>query len=183
MDVTKQKIIFLDVDGVLATPKAIHEYAQAHNGHCPPGSAQIDPKCCAVLNQIVSKLDALCVISSTWRLVDSDLAQLIRFLSHFTIPIIGVTPMITICDGGKSLGRQMEIMTYMHDRNIHPDNVLVIDDDSEDLTAYHDRLLQTNGEIGLQESDIPLAVEIANRKSGYHTPDELIDKKWWQFWK
>ena len=182
MDVTNRKIIFLDVDGVLATPKSIHAYAQEHGGHCPPGAAQLDPECCAVLNKIVEKLNALVVISSTWRKNDNDLADLIRFLSYFTIPIIGTTPLMSISDGRTTLGRQFEIMTWCHDRCVHPDNMLVIDDDSEDLTAYHDRLLQTDGSVGLQKEDIDLAVKIANRKSGYHMPDAL-KAKWWQFWR
>ena len=89
---------------------------------------------------------------------------------------------MSISDGKTTLGRQFEIMTWCYDRHIHPDNILVIDDDSADLTAYHDRLLQTDGEVGLQEEHVKLAVEIANRKSGYHMPDAL-KAKWWQFWK
>ena len=182
MDVTNRKIIFLDVDGVLATPKSIHAYAQEHGGHCPPGAAQLDPECCAVLNKIVEKLNALVVISSTWKQNDNDLAGLIRFLSHFTIPIIGTTPLMSISDGRTTLGRQFEIMSWCNDRHVHPDNILVIDDDSGDLTAYHDRLLQTDGSVGLQEEHVDLAIKIANRKSGYHIP-EALKKRWWQFWK
>lgn len=182
MDLTKQKIIFLDVDGVLATPKSIHEYAQRHNGTCPPGAPQLDPYCCDVLKRIVNELNAFVVISSTWRKNDKDLADLVRFLSYFNIPILGTTPSITSGFGGIQMGRQMEIMTWCHDRKVHPDNILIIDDNSDDLTVYIDRLLKTDGAVGLQESDISKAIEISNRASGFHMPN-ILKKKWWQFWK
>jgi len=142
-----QIVIFLDIDGVLATPKQIHAWAEREHKPCPPGLPQIDPECANILKRIVDRLDAQIVVSSCWRKLDHDMYDLIQLFSKLEIPLLGVTP------SSSSGIREAEIMKYIDDHHLMVDQCLVIDDDTHDLQLFTERLLQTDGYLGLQVGD------------------------------
>lgn len=155
MDLSKKKIIFLDVDGVIATPQQMASYAKTHGGHCGPGYSQIDLSCVNVLNMIVEKLDALVVISSVWRLRRDDMYDLMTVLGNAGIPVVGMTP--HLCS---KAGRQMDIAEYCDVHRIPYNHVLVIDDDEADLQNFKPRLLKPSRQYGLQLEDVEKAIAI-----------------------
>jgi hypothetical protein len=155
MNLSNKKIIFLDVDGVLATRQQMMSYSKTHNGHCGPGECQIDYACVAILNEIVEKLDAFVVVSSTWRLLPTDMFALMKVMSIACIPVVGMTPHMNSIHG-----RQADISEYMCANKISYNNILVIDDSDVDLQMYKRRLLRTNGSYGLQKEDVERAINI-----------------------
>lgn len=159
MDISKRKIIFLDVDGVIATQQQIASYAKTHDGHCGPGECQIDLSCVNVLNRIVEELDALVVVSSAWRLMKDDMYALMKVMSTACIPIVGMTPAMHSVNG-----RQADISEYMCANNINFNNILVIDDSEADLQMFQTRLLKTNSHYGLQLEDVDRALAIFKMK-------------------
>lgn len=145
-------IIFLDIDGVLATPKKIHEYVKFHGTSCPPGIPQIDRSCVRVLKDLVSRRDAMVVISSSWRKSAEDMYALFQIFNDYDIPIVGMTP-------GHSDGiRGGEIEEYMQTHCVLRENILIVDDETTGLDMFTDRLLKPDGLIGLTEEDYRRAI-------------------------
>lgn len=145
-------VIFLDIDGVLATPKKVHEYVKFHGCSCPPGIPQIDRSCVRVLKDLVSRRDAMVVVSSSWRKCADDMYALLKIFNDFDIPIIGMTPYHS--DGN----RGEEIEEYMKSHCVLRENMIIIDDESTGLDMFSDRLLKPDGLIGLTEDDYRRAI-------------------------
>ena len=151
-------VIFLDVDGVIATPKQIHAYAQTHGGHCPPGPAQIDMECMKRLKLICVRTTAMVVLSSTWRKIDHDLADLMKACSLFSIPVVGMTPVIPYGERGA------EIQQFCTEHDIYRSMIVVLDDDGADLTKVKDRLIRTDGYSGLSDADVETACRLIGER-------------------
>ena len=148
-------VVFLDVDGVIATPRQIKRVYEFTGMTCPSGEAQIDPACVAVLKEIVDRHAASVVITSTWRLHPKDLHDLMWVLAKNVIPVAGMIPR----DGSN---RGMAIEEYVQEHHIKRRNVLIIDDSTADLTHWGDRLLRTDPHDGLKQADIYKSDKILN---------------------
>ena len=70
----KEKIIFLDVDGVLNCEKTFQRHNDAVIG--------LDPMMCILLNRILEATDALVVLSSSWRGHKEGEEELEKFFPH-----------------------------------------------------------------------------------------------------
>lgn len=151
-------VIFLDVDGVIATPKQIHAYAQTHGGSCPPGFAQIDMECMKRLMMIHRRTTAMVVLSSTWRKIPRDVADFMKACSLFSIPVIGMTPVLPSGERGA------EIQQFCTDHDIHHSMMVVLDDDEADLTKVKDRLIRTDGYSGLSDADVETACKLLGER-------------------
>ena len=148
MDLSNSKVIYLDVDGVLATQAQIKRvYNQTHRT-CPPGIAQIDDLCVNLLHAIVNKYHAKIVVSSTWRLLKADMDALRQAFSKYNMDIADVTPYSGRGHRGK------EIEEHMKTNHIRVENIVIIDDSVEDLQQFKDRLVKTDPEVGLQVPDV-----------------------------
>ena len=148
MDLSNSKVIYLDVDGVLATQAKIKRvYNQTHQTR-PPGIAQIDDMCVNILHAIVNKYHAKIVVSSTWRLLKADMDALRQAFSKYNMDIADVTPYSGHGHRGK------EIESHMKANHISVENIVIIDDSVEDLQQFKDRIVQTDPEVGLQIPDM-----------------------------
>lgn len=107
-------IIFLDIDGVIATRRSYKEEPD-----------KLDKKCIGVLNRLTDKLKAEIVISSTWRYMEN----IVDILKDGGVKakVIGCTPRLHI-----SRSRGHEIMSWIRSNNYNGD-YLVIDDDGFDI--------------------------------------------------
>lgn len=135
-----QRVIFLDIDGVLA-PIANH----VHYG-------DLDPGCLQVLNEIVAQSGADVVISSTWRF-GKTVAELQTILAErgFIGRVIDKTS--TEAHG---YDRGEEIAAWLAE---HPVAGCVILDDHHDMGKLIGHLVQTNGSVGLCATDTARALE------------------------
>jgi hypothetical protein len=131
-----QRLIFLDMDGVITHP----------------GSGfHIDPVCVDRLNLLIEQTAAQVVISSSWRLIfelDDIEDQLAS--AGFEGEVVGQTPWIP----DENRGREIE--TYLE--GLKGSVRYVILDDDPDVAPLTDRLVHTDGYLGLQDEDLEEAI-------------------------
>lgn len=167
-----KKIIFLDIDGVLATPESID-----NDGFW----GLVDSKQ-ELLKEIIDATDADIVLSSSWRF--SDVERTKDYMTSkgfkFSNKIIGVTIRAYkyIDKSAKihlSIPRGVEINQWI-DTHIHSDNgfgfkrkkygvdytYVILDDDSDMLYTQANKFLKTNSDIGLTKEIVEKAIQILN---------------------
>ncbi len=134
-----QRVIFLDIDGVLAPIRTWERYGD------------LDPACIQVLNEIVACSGAHVVVASTWRHGKS-VAQLQDLLDEegFAGRVLDKTP-----TGIPGASRGEEIAAWLAENDTA--TYVIIDDhaDMGDLGRY---LVQTHPAHGLRPADIPRAL-------------------------
>lgn len=120
-------IIFLDIDGVLATVKQFNlthnSKTWIHKYNCYP----FDSKCVRVFNEILEKTDADIVISSDWRLYYTleELSDIFKINGVVKSPI-DITPYHKTSALRPNIVRGNEILEYVHDNIV--DDWIAIDD-------------------------------------------------------
>ncbi len=141
-----RRVIFLDIDGVLAPIRRWDRYGD------------LDPGCIQVLNEIVARGGADVVISSTWR-HGKTVAELQTILESqgFTGCVLDKTP-----TGAPGAGREAEIAAWLAD---HAVAGYVIIDDHVDMGELRAHLVQTHPAHGLQPADAPRAIAMLMRST------------------
>ncbi len=153
------KLIFLDIDGVLDTYKSHY---------------MLDPVLLDRLGKILGRTGALIVVSSSWRA--SNVPDTVEFMTDydnprvgsnpfpFTDKVVGVTPILySVVDGDidRPATRGEEIAAYL---KVHScDNYVILDDCDEMLRDQWPHLVLVNDEVGLTEADVEKAVGILNQ--------------------
>jgi len=142
-----RRVIFLDIDGVLAPITRWDRYGD------------LDPACIGVLNEIVARGHADVVISSTWR-YGRTVADLQAMLDAggFAGRVLDTTP--TDMDGAS---RADEIAAWLAKHDV---GGYVIIDDHADMGALAAHLVLTHPAHGLQPADAPRAVAMLTRSVG-----------------
>lgn len=145
-----QRIIFLDIDGVLAS----HQYLTTHPG------CHIDPETVKKLNQF-DKYGVKVVISSSWGYDNGRTAKTLRECG-LTLPIVGYTVHFYIdylCRGNEierylvetfggtatKFGEKYQNKAYKY---------VIIDDDCDMLYGQKDNFIWVDRETGLTDNDI-----------------------------
>lgn len=169
-----EKYIFLDIDGVIATPKSIEGIG---------GEWGIEDSKQEILKKIIDSTGAKIVLSSSWRL--HDIQSTIEYMKKegfwFSDLIIGITIRAYHYIDKKekihlSIPRGVEIHQWI-DTNIHSDNgknwerkklgvdyqYVILDDDCDMLYIQRNNFIRTNSNIGLTEENCKLAIEILNK--------------------
>lgn len=139
-----RRVIFLDIDGVLAP---IHRWDRY---------GDLDPACIRVLNEIMAEGGADVVVSSTWR-HGKTIAELQDMLhaEGFTGCVVDKTP--TNIPGAT---RGDEIAAWLAE---HAVGGYVIIDDHADMGELCTHLVQTHPARGLQPGDALRAIEMLRR--------------------
>ena len=135
------KVIFLDVDGVLNSSQDGFTIKLGTNKHLE------------LLKQIVDKTDAKIVLSSSWRINNKTKSFIENKLNEYGMSIISSTP-----DLGSSRGE--EIKSWLRETIDFIDSFIILDDDSDMDEYTRARLVQTNRDMGLQETDVIKAINI-----------------------
>jgi hypothetical protein len=164
-----RKIIFLDIDGVLAIAQKMKAWGLVE-------SKQL------LLKEILDKTNAEIVLSSSWRLatVEYTKAYMTEQGFMFSDKIVGVTIRAYHYIDKKdkihlSIPRGVEIQQWI-DTNIHSDNgknfqtkelgkdynYVIIDDDNDMLYTQSKNFIQTDPETGITESEVQKAIQILN---------------------
>jgi len=139
------KIIFLDIDGVLNTPENwgnwVNEELKAFT-----------PECVANLNQLIANTGAQLVISSTWR-IDRTVEQLQTLLNAVGVQgtVIGKTPCFADIHP-----RGVEIKSWIQQNCEGWPNYVILDDNS-DMEDLLGALIQCDCRLGLTEFDVVCA--------------------------
>lgn len=180
------KIIFLDVDGVINTNK--YHFSQ------------FDEVCLDYLQQIIDKTGAKIVVSSSWRDEDTQRMKTNFLENGFTeklwneviditvrgyrytikdsnLPIVRGneikqwidTKLVYPWHSNPSLQKQYEILKedgsfkIMNSNKLNEDfSYLILDDDTDMLYNQRNNFINTDALLGLQESDIEKAIKILN---------------------
>ena len=142
-----QRVIFLDIDGVLAPIRRWDRYGD------------LNPACIQVLNEIVARGQADVVVSSTWR-HGKTVAELQAILESqgFTGCVLDTTP-----TGTSGADRGEEIAGWLAEHDV---SGYVIIDDHVDMGELHSHLVQTHPAHGLQSADAPRAIAMLMRPTG-----------------
>ena len=132
-------MIFLDIDGVLAPIRHWDRYGD------------LDPACVGVLNDIVARVDADIVVSSTWR-YGKTVAELQAMLEAqgFAGRVVDVTP-----TGAPGAGRGDEIAAWLSEHEV---SGYAIIDDHGDVGELRTRLVLTQPAHGLTAADAPRVI-------------------------
>lgn len=169
-----KKIIFLDIDGVLATPEYLKD-----------GQWALNPEKQKMLGRILDETDAEIVLSSSWR--HNSLEKTKEYMEEegflFVDKLVGVTIrayqyMERETGIHLSIPRGVEIKQWI-DTNIHSDNgknwkrlivnkdytYVILDDDSDMLMEHQNNFVRTKSDIGLTEEDVQKAISILNNKA------------------
>ena len=169
-----KKIIFLDIDGVLATPEYLKH-----------GQWALNPEKQKMLGRILSETDAEIVLSSSWR--HNSLEDTKEFMDKegflFVDKLVGVTiRAYQYLERGTgvhlSIPRGVEIKQWI-DTNIHSNNgkdwqrkklnveytYVILDDDSDMLLEHKNNFIRTESSIGLTDEDVEKAIAILNSKA------------------
>lgn len=149
------KVIFLDIDGVL------NMYGVSSRTFMKPYGQHIEPHLVCRLNYICEQVkDLKIVISSSWRMQMEDLQkQLEEQGFKYWDRVIGKTPFIE--------WRGNEIQSWI-DTNNFKGKYLVIDDEVNDICGnycdviHHKNVLQTNSNEGMLNSDALFVVRFFN---------------------
>ena len=144
-----RRVIFLDIDGVLAPIHRWDRYGELH------------PACIQVLNEIVASGRSDVVVSSTWR-HGKTVAELQEMLDAqgFAGCVLDKTP-----SDLPGASRGQEIAAWLAD---HAVGGYVIIDDHADMGELRTHLVQTHPAHGLQPADVPRAIAMLMR-SGSRT--------------
>ena len=136
---TDRRVIFLDIDGVLAPIRQWDRYGD------------LDPACVRVLNEIVARGSADVVVSSTWR-YGRTAAELQHILdaAGFMGRVIDTTPVGT--PGGT---RGDEISAWLAQHEV---SGFAIIDDHLDMGELRAHLVMTHPAQGLQAADAPRVI-------------------------
>lgn len=161
----KNKVIFLDVDGVLNSE---HWYIKNHKRHpekCRPGIA-INPRFVKNLRRIVQATGAQIVLSATCRgtVKRNKTHYLHTVLKEYGLEISGYTP-------HTGMERGIDIQEWLNS-NPYVDHIVILDDNS-DMRPLMDYLVQTKSFVkipflwlfteGLSYFKAKQAIKILNR--------------------
>lgn len=132
----KEKYIFLDVDGVL------NHHETYKKKHINSLYSDLDSECLALFRKLVHSIDHVhIVLSSSWRLIESEMDRLEASFKEFGIPKwIDITPYLEY-EQGKTRGK--EISQWLKENHICKDQIIILDDNS-DMSDLKDRLIQTD---------------------------------------
>ena len=147
------KVLFLDIDGVLLNGPDLYKYG---NRYLPEEKINL-------LNSICEATECVIVVSSTWRLHDECMDELIaagvsaEFHEDWKTDYPAPHPQHSLIEVGKTRGR--EIKEWL-DRHPEVENYVIIDDNSDILDEQMDNFVKTEFEIGLTEDHAEAAKEI-----------------------
>lgn len=141
------KIIFLDVDGVICL------YPEWQKSWIGNRNDELDRQCCIRLKEILDKTNAKIVLSSSWRLDQQHIDDLIYKLTPYNITkdyFIGYTPILYCSLSKLSPGNQRwrEIEKYILDNNIIK---YIILDDFNITKTPKDNFVRTKMHTGITE--------------------------------
>lgn len=154
-------IIFLDVDGVLNTPRYIEYQIKYDRLDGYDAQFNFDPICMKNLKELVEKTNAKIVISSTWRLLrkEKDIywIELMNNLRLYGLEdkVIDCTPSLDI-----DTNRGQEIKKWIEENNDKDiENFVIIDDDT-DMDDIFDKLAKCDIKRGFTREVKEVAFKI-----------------------
>eukprot|EP01006_Ploeotia_vitrea_P003615 TRINITY_DN112926_c0_g1_i1.p1 TRINITY_DN112926_c0_g1~~TRINITY_DN112926_c0_g1_i1.p1 ORF type:complete len:289 (-),score=27.81 TRINITY_DN112926_c0_g1_i1:437-1303(-) len=143
-----RKILFLDVDGVLAPYPVTREWRG------------IDTNCIRLLGQIVQATGCQLVMSSSWRTMPGGYQHINQQLQQNGVPpCIDQTPVI---GNGGPANRATEINQWLSTSGRGVSSWVVVDDDPIPIN----NMVKTNPQIGITQETVQQAINVLNSGGG-----------------
>ena len=144
------KIIFLDIDGVLVPQKRQHDtQAEWYGNKAYP----FDRDCVNLLNEILEQTSAEIVLTSNWQFEFTD-TEMIEKIFRFN----GVAKTPIDYSGGYGNDKPSDIANFINENEI--ETFVILDD--LDLSELGDNFVQIDPMYGLTENDADTAVKLLN---------------------
>lgn len=155
------KIIFLDIDGVLASMDYLRVCHMLKEKNPDKYGYAFDIRCVKNLEYILKKCpDVKIVISSSWKTMGYENILKMWKLRNLPGNVIGTTP--DLLRTAKPSSRGDEIKEWLSSVD-DVKSYVIIDDDSDMLKEQLDNFIQTDSEFGLTLKDSIKAIKILNR--------------------
>lgn len=160
------KILFLDIDGVLVNENHILEMYEIEKKEGTNISLDkyghiFDPICVEFLKRIVKETEAKIVISSTWRL--NGIISLKRMFKYRNIDlhILDITPCL------ESRIRGDEISEWL-DNKKNIDSYVILDDEDDMGEKHKNNIVVTDPYNGITEIEMNKCIKILNKNNDIH---------------
>ena len=157
----KEKIIFLDYDGVVNTPMWGTYNGVFKCGFCKPLSGRVNNfQAICWLNELYKKIKYKIVVSSSWRYLCKEVSYsqcLYNSGLNKNIEIIGCIPVLP------SKNRIEEIDRWLNDNQQIVEDYVVLDD-IPDLKNHNSRLVKCNYKFGFGETEFKMVIKIFENK-------------------
>lgn len=157
------KIIFLDIDGVLASLEYIRILSLLENPNPDIYGYSFDPRCVKNLKYIFKKIpDVKIIISSSWKSMGEKRFRDMWKYRNLPGEIIGFTPDLfkTTIDSSRGL----EIQKWIDESNVIIENYIIIDDDDDMLDSQKNNFIKIDGKFGLTVDDSLRIIKLLNLK-------------------
>lgn len=156
------RVIFLDIDGVLASLDWIRTIHALKERHPDSYGYSFDPRCVKNLEYIIKHMpEVRIVISSSWKGMGGPSLCHMWNIRNLPGVIVGTTP--DLLRTPKDSSRGLEIQKWL-EINDNIDSYVIIDDDSDMLPGQMDNFIKTDAEIGLTLKDSSKALAILRRE-------------------
>jgi hypothetical protein len=150
-DGRRRRIVFLDFDGVLNSEKWIRHHW--NNGYKINMREELDGEAVFRVNRLCELTGARIVVSSTWR--KSRTVEVLRDILQrhgLLVEVIGKTPNLNCARGH-------EIQHWMDEHGIPPEDIVILDDDS-DMEHLAHRHVKTSFYMGMVDRDVDRAIAL-----------------------
>ncbi len=168
LDYKNEKLIFLDIDGVLNS-ELFYKIRSENELFLLEGYplCEIDPSAIEKINQIIRQTNAKVVISSSWRIGRSiDFFQELFNKKGFIGKIIGLTPYLSFKQNNETVPRGCEIDAYLSANYTYNEKMkikyVIIDDDVDMLLGQKNKFLETNEYDGITKEIVFDAINFLN---------------------
>ena len=150
-----EKIIFLDIDGVLTNGTYIQTILKEHNNEedtIKRHIMELDPTNIANVNKIIAATNAKVVITSTIR-DKAYFPGVLKFLLENNIPVIATTKVLNYQKGE-------EIKRFLKENPVN--KYIILDDDTDMLDEQANVFLHIDDMVGITHKDVEKAIKILN---------------------
>lgn len=162
-----KNIIFLDVDGVLNDENYIVKCYERHHQPMSMNFVPFNPRSLNNLRILYDMIledgnKPLVVLSSTWRLHETDILVLNARLAEYGIYIKEITPYI-------HSNRGVEIISYLEEHQLTDTPFCILDDDNFDIINQKSLIphfININRKRGLVKQNINKAINILRNEGG-----------------
>lgn len=154
------KVIFLDIDGVLASFDYIRVTAALNMKHSDKYGYDFDPRCILNLKLLIEETESLLVISSFWKSMGIQKLKDMWEIRNLPGRIIDITPTISNVPNPK---RGSEIKEWLSE-NKDVTTYVILDDDSDMLEEQEKHFVKTQSNIGLTYDDVCKAISVLGKK-------------------
>ena len=165
------KIIFLDIDGVLNSQKWYDFYISNEMYKDKSKDFDLDPSAIELLNSILEEVPSVrIVVSSTWRYDIDDTIDRLK-AQGLKIPVIGKTSVKVHED--QYMPRGVLVKKWI-DEHICSDtcNYVILDDDTDFLIDQANNFIKTSSSEGITEDNVKRAIGILGRDIKRSNPNQ-----------